>query len=50
MQSHHCRHGRTTLLAHTLVAENKDEIKTVARPAKAKYLKVNIEMQRDHYH
>jgi natural product biosynthesis luciferase-like monooxygenase protein len=47
IQKHHGRPGHITLMAHTFVGENQDEIKTIARPAMAKYLKVNIGMQKD---
>ena len=48
IQAHHGRRGHITLMAHTFVGENHEEIKTIARPAMAKYLKVNIGMQKDH--
>lgn len=48
IQAHHGRRGHITLMAHTFVGENAEEIKTIARPAMAKYLKVNIGMQKDH--
>lgn len=48
IQTHHGRRGHITLMAHTFVGENPEEIRTIARPAMAEYLKVNIEMQRDH--
>ena len=35
-------------MAHTFVGETNDEIRSVARPAMAKYIKVNIAMQKDH--
>jgi natural product biosynthesis luciferase-like monooxygenase protein len=44
----HGRPGHITLMVHTFVAENQEEIRAVARPALAEYLKVNIGMQRDH--
>jgi natural product biosynthesis luciferase-like monooxygenase protein len=48
IQAHHGRRGHITLMAHTFVAEDHDGIKTVARPAMAEYIKVNIGMQKDH--
>ncbi len=45
---HHGRPGHVTLMAHTFVGETEDQIKAVARPALAEYLKVNIRMQQDH--
>lgn len=48
IQTNHGRRGHITLLAHTFVAENKDEIKTLASPAMAEYLRVNVGMQQDH--
>ena len=48
IQTHHGRRGHITLMAHTFVGENDDEIKTIAHPAMAEYLKVNIEMQKVH--
>ena len=47
IQAHHGRRGHITLMAHTFVGECPEEIKRVAAPAMAKYLKVNIEMQKD---
>ena len=35
-------------MAHTFVGDNDDEIKTIAQPAMAEYLRVNIEMQKVH--
>jgi natural product biosynthesis luciferase-like monooxygenase protein len=48
IQAHHGRRGHITLMAHTFVGENHEEIKAIAGPAMAKYLKVNIGMQKDH--
>jgi natural product biosynthesis luciferase-like monooxygenase protein len=48
IQTHHGRRGHITLMAHTFVGENTEEIKTIVRPAMAEYLKVNIGMQKDH--
>ena len=48
IQTHHGRPGHITLMAHTFVGETKDEIRSVARPAMAKYIQVNIGMQKDH--
>jgi hypothetical protein len=35
-------------MAHTFVVESEEAIRTVARPAIAEYLKVNVGMQPDH--
>jgi len=48
IQEHHGRRGHITLMAHTFVGGNNDEIRTIAQPAMAAYLRVNIEMQKDH--
>jgi natural product biosynthesis luciferase-like monooxygenase protein len=48
IQTHHGRRGHITLMAHTFVGDNHDEIRTIAQPAMAEYLKVNVEMQKDH--
>jgi natural product biosynthesis luciferase-like monooxygenase protein len=48
IQTHHGRRGHVTLMAHTFVGKDRDAIRTIARPAMAGYLKVNIEMQKDH--
>lgn len=48
IQAHHGRRGHVTLMAHTFVGESDDEIKKVAKPAMAEYIKVNMEMQKDH--
>jgi natural product biosynthesis luciferase-like monooxygenase protein len=48
IQEHHGRRGHITLMAHTFVGESQDEIRTIAQPAMAEYLRVNIEMQKDH--
>ena len=45
---HHGRRGHITLMAHTFAAETQDEVKSVAMPAMAGYLKLNVEMQKDH--
>ncbi|MBV9600758.1 MAG: LLM class flavin-dependent oxidoreductase [Chloroflexi bacterium] len=46
--THHGRRGHITLMAHTFVAEDEDEIRQLVRPAMSEYLRVNIGMQRDH--
>jgi len=46
IHTHHGRRGHITLMAHTFAGENDDETKAIARPAMARYIKVNIEMQR----
>jgi len=48
IQAHHGRRGHITLMAHTFVGANDEEITTIAKPAMAEYLKVNIDMQKDH--
>ncbi len=48
IETHHGRRGHITLMAHTFVGKNTDEIKTIAKPALAEYLRVNIEMQKNH--
>lgn len=48
IQAHHGRRGHVTLMAHTFVGEDHNAIRTIAQPAIAGYLKVNIEMQKDH--
>ena len=45
---HHGRRGHITLMAHTFVGESDDEVKAIAKPAMAEYLKVNIAMQKNH--
>jgi natural product biosynthesis luciferase-like monooxygenase protein len=45
---HHGRRGHITLMAHTFVGSNDDEVKAIAKPAMAEYLKINISMQKDH--
>jgi natural product biosynthesis luciferase-like monooxygenase protein len=46
-QSFHGQRGHVTLMAHTFVGEDREAIRSVARPALTSYLKVNLEMQRD---
>lgn len=48
IQAHHGRRGHITLMAHTFVGDSDDAIKNIAQPAMAEYIKVNIEMQKDH--
>jgi natural product biosynthesis luciferase-like monooxygenase protein len=48
IQKNHGRRGHVTLMAHTFVAETPEAVRTVARPAMAKYLRTNIGMQQDH--
>jgi natural product biosynthesis luciferase-like monooxygenase protein len=47
IQAHHGRRGHVTLMAHTFVGEDRESIRSIARPALTSYLKVNLEMQRD---
>jgi natural product biosynthesis luciferase-like monooxygenase protein len=46
-QAHHGRRGHVTLMAHTFVGKDREAIRSVARPALTRYLKVNLEMQKD---
>jgi natural product biosynthesis luciferase-like monooxygenase protein len=46
-EAHHGRRGHVTLMAHTYAAHDREAIKTIAKPALARYLKVNLEMQKD---
>jgi natural product biosynthesis luciferase-like monooxygenase protein len=48
IQTHHGRRGHVTLMAHTFVAADREAIRTIARPALARYLRVNLAMQKDH--
>jgi natural product biosynthesis luciferase-like monooxygenase protein len=48
IQTHHSRRGHITLMAHAYVGENEEEVRTIARPAMAEYIRVNIDMQKDH--
>lgn len=48
MQQHHGRKGHVTLMAHTYAGEDREAVRSVARPALANYLKVNLGMQKDH--
>ena len=48
IQTHHGRRGHITLMAHTFVGDDDDAVRKTAQPAMAEYLKVNIEMQKDH--
>ena len=45
--AHHGRRGHVTLMAHTFAGEDQEAVRTIARPALAHYLKVNLEMQSD---
>lgn len=47
IQAHHGRRGHVTLMAHTFAGKDREAIRTIARPALARYLKTNLEMQRD---
>jgi natural product biosynthesis luciferase-like monooxygenase protein len=47
IETHHGRRGHVTLMAHTYAGEDREAIRTIARPALASYLKVNVEMQKD---
>jgi natural product biosynthesis luciferase-like monooxygenase protein len=48
IQKCHGLRGHITLMAHTFVAEHHDAVKTIAWPAMAAYLRVNVQMQYDH--
>ena len=48
IMSNHGHNGSVALMAHTFVADTPDLVKTVAAPAMAEYIRVNIEMQREH--
>jgi natural product biosynthesis luciferase-like monooxygenase protein len=48
IQTHHGRRGHITLMAHTFVGDNEEQVRAIARPALAKYIKINIDMQKDH--
>jgi natural product biosynthesis luciferase-like monooxygenase protein len=45
--AHHGRRGHVTLMAHAFVGEDREAIRTIAAPALARYLRVNLEMQKD---
>jgi natural product biosynthesis luciferase-like monooxygenase protein len=47
IQNHHGRRGHVTLMAHCFVGQDREDIRTIARPALAAYLKVNLDMQKD---
>jgi natural product biosynthesis luciferase-like monooxygenase protein len=47
ISSHHGRRGHITLMAHTFVGDDQEDIRRLVRPAMAEYLKVNIGMQRE---
>jgi alkanesulfonate monooxygenase SsuD/methylene tetrahydromethanopterin reductase-like flavin-dependent oxidoreductase (luciferase family) len=48
IHKHHGKRGHVTLMAHTFAADSLEEIRSIARPALAKYLAVNLGMQKDH--
>ena len=48
IQAHHGRRGHITLMAHAFVAETRDAVERIAKPAMAEYIKVNIGMQQAH--
>ena len=48
MLAHHGRPGHITMMCHTFVTENPGLIKSLAAPAMAEYIRVNIGMQREH--
>jgi alkanesulfonate monooxygenase SsuD/methylene tetrahydromethanopterin reductase-like flavin-dependent oxidoreductase (luciferase family) len=48
IRAHHGRRGHISLMAHAFVGDSGDAIKKIAQPAMAEYIKVNIEMQKDH--
>ncbi|HEY6445208.1 MAG TPA: MupA/Atu3671 family FMN-dependent luciferase-like monooxygenase [Acidobacteriaceae bacterium] len=47
IRQHHGRPGHITLMAHTFIGESRDEIKSLAEPAMARYIRTNIGMQKD---
>jgi natural product biosynthesis luciferase-like monooxygenase protein len=47
INKHHGRRGHVTLMAHTFVAEKEGEIESVASPAIAEYIRINIAMQQN---
>src|SRR5580692_5186221 len=44
IHKYHGRPGHVTLMAHAFVAENEGEIESVASPAMAEYIRINIAM------
>jgi len=46
--ANHGRPGHITMMCHTFAAEDPDQIKKVAIPALAQYIRVNIQMQHEH--
>jgi natural product biosynthesis luciferase-like monooxygenase protein len=48
IQLHHGRRGHITLMAHTFVGDNEEEVRAIAQPALAEYIKINMDMQKDH--
>jgi natural product biosynthesis luciferase-like monooxygenase protein len=48
MLAHHGRPGHITMMCHTFVTETPGLIKSLAGPAMAEYIRVNIGMQREH--
>lgn len=42
------RPGHITMMCHTFVTDNPDSIKKLAVPAMTEYIRVNIQMQREH--
>jgi natural product biosynthesis luciferase-like monooxygenase protein len=47
INKYHGRPGHVTLMAHAFVAENEGEIESVASPAMAEYIRINIAMQQN---
>jgi natural product biosynthesis luciferase-like monooxygenase protein len=47
IETHHGRRGHVTLMAHTFVGEDREAIRTIARPALTSYLQTNLQMQKD---
>jgi natural product biosynthesis luciferase-like monooxygenase protein len=45
--AHHGRRGHVTLMAHAYVGQDRDAIRTIAAPALSRYLRINLQMQRD---
>jgi natural product biosynthesis luciferase-like monooxygenase protein len=47
IREHHGKPGHITLMAHTFCAASREEVKGIAAPAMARYLRVNVGMQKD---
>jgi natural product biosynthesis luciferase-like monooxygenase protein len=47
IETHHGRSGHITLMTHAYAGETRDAIRSIARPAMAAYLAMNLGMQQD---